>query len=160
MQAIYREIVPPSGVEFAACLKFTPSTVSQNVPSGSQSNKRALFNIVVARSNLLRVFEVCEEPVPISTERDDERERRASVRKGTEAVEGEVAMDASGEGFVNMGTVKVNLRLSIRLCHIIAFVYACNGNLFSASLCEFCVTDRTILTIIFYLILSQLQRME
>ena len=30
------------------------------------------------------------------------------MRKGTEAVEGEVEMDASGEGFVNMGTVKVN----------------------------------------------------
>ncbi|KAI0088958.1 CPSF A subunit region-domain-containing protein [Irpex rosettiformis] len=104
MQAIYHEILPPSGVEFATCLKFTPSTVAQNGPSSSQTNKRALFNIVVARSNLLRVFEVCEEPVPISTQKDDERERRASVRKGTEAVEGEVEMDASGEGFVNIGT--------------------------------------------------------
>ncbi|KAI0687702.1 CPSF A subunit region-domain-containing protein [Cytidiella melzeri] len=106
MQAVHHEILPPSGVEFASCLKFTPSTVAVNDASSSHTSKRALFNIVVARSNTLRVFEVCEEPVPISTQKDDERERRASVRKGTEAVEGEVAMDASGEGFVNMGTLK------------------------------------------------------
>ncbi|KAI0341420.1 hypothetical protein BDW22DRAFT_1408067 [Trametopsis cervina] len=104
MQAVHHEILPPSGVEFAACLKLTPSTVIQNGPSGSQTNKRPLFNVVTARANLLRIFEVCEEPAPISTQKDDERERRASVRRGTEAVEGEVEMDASGEGFVNMDT--------------------------------------------------------
>ena len=160
MQAIYHEILPPSGVEFATCLKLTPSTVAQNAPSGSQSNKRALFNIVVARSNLLRVFEVCEEPVPISTQKDDERERRASVRKGTEAVEGEVEMDASGEGFVNIGTVKVNVRLNIQSyhCHIIAFIYACNCNLFSFNCCEFCECEKTMLTP-FCLTLSQLHKM-
>ncbi len=110
MQAIRHEVLPPSGVEFAACLKLTPSTVSGS--SGSQTVGRVLFNVVVARSSLLRVFEVREEPAPISTQKEDERERRASVRKGTEAVEGEVEMDASGEGFVNMGTVKVNLDIS------------------------------------------------
>ena len=31
------------------------------------------------------------------------------MHKGTEAVEGGVEMDASGEGFVNMGMVKVSL---------------------------------------------------
>jgi cleavage and polyadenylation specificity factor subunit 1 len=118
MQAIHQEILPPSGVEFATCMKLTPSTVTQNGPSGSQTSKRVLFNIVVARSNVLRVFEVCEEPAPISQQKEDERERRASVRKGTEAVEGEVAMDGSGEGFVNMGTVKVNLRPRALRCHI------------------------------------------
>ena len=64
--------------------------------------------MVVARSNLLRIFEVREEPPPVSQKKEDERERRASVRKGTEAVEGEVEMDGSGEGFVNVGIVKVN----------------------------------------------------
>ncbi|KAF9818061.1 hypothetical protein IEO21_03022 [Rhodonia placenta] len=103
MQALRQEILPPSGVEFAACLKLTPSTLP-NLPGTSTG--RALFNVVVARSNLLRVFEVREEPAPISTQKEDERDRRASVRKGTEAVEGEVEMDASGEGFVNMGSVK------------------------------------------------------
>lgn len=109
MQALRQEILPPSGVEFAACLKLTPSTLP-NLPGTSTG--RALFNVVVARSNLLRVFEVREEPAPISTQKEDERDRRASVRKGTEAVEGEVEMDASGEGFVNMGSVKVNLGTS------------------------------------------------
>ena len=68
-----------------------------------------------ARSHFLHIFEVREEPQPISTLKDDERERRARVRKGTEAVEGEVEMDASGEGFVNMGSVKVN-RIRLPLC--------------------------------------------
>ena len=111
MQALRHELLPPSGVEFAACLKLLPSTVSES--SGSRTTTRALFNVIVARSHFLRVFEVREEPAPISTQKDDERERRASVRKGTEAVEGEVEMDTSGEGFVNLGSVKVNLDTQI-----------------------------------------------
>ncbi|KIP11832.1 hypothetical protein PHLGIDRAFT_98931 [Phlebiopsis gigantea 11061_1 CR5-6] len=103
MQALRHEILPPSGVEFSACLKLTPTTASDS-PTTSQTTGRSLFNVVVARSNFLRIFEVREEPQPISSAKDDERERRASVRKGTEAVEGEVEMDASGEGFVNMGS--------------------------------------------------------
>lgn len=108
MQALRHEILPPSGAEFAACLRLTPATVTDSGPSTSQTTGNALFNVVVARSNFLRIFEVREEAPPISTQKDEERERRASVRKGTEAVEGEVEMDASGEGFVNMGSVKVN----------------------------------------------------
>jgi cleavage and polyadenylation specificity factor subunit 1 len=123
MQALRHEILPPSGVEFAACLKLTPTTVTQSGPSTSQSTGQALFNVVVARSNFLRIFEVREEAAPISTEKDDERERRASVRRGTEAVEGEVEMDASGEGFVSMGLVKVNLRTD--LLHRIALQCHC-----------------------------------
>ncbi|EMD34631.1 hypothetical protein CERSUDRAFT_116804 [Gelatoporia subvermispora B] len=111
MQALRQEILPPSGVEFAACLKLTPSTLdggssTPSAASSSQAVGRALFNVVVARSSLLRIFEVREEPAPISSQKEDERERRASVRKGTEAVEGEVEMDGSGEGFLNMGSVK------------------------------------------------------
>ena len=106
MQALRHEILPPSGVEFAACLNLTPSTIPSS--SSSQVTTRVLFNVVVARSNLLRVYEVREELAPISSQKDDERERRSTVRKGTEAVEGEVEMDASGEGYVNMGSVKVN----------------------------------------------------
>ncbi|KAI0784088.1 CPSF A subunit region-domain-containing protein [Abortiporus biennis] len=105
MHAIRHEVLPPSGVEFAACLNLTPSTIDEG-SRPSQSSSRSLFNLVVARSSLLRIYEVREEPAPISTQKEDERERRASVRKGTEAVEGEVEMDASGEGFVNMGSVK------------------------------------------------------
>ncbi len=93
MQALRQEILPPSGVEFATCLNFTPSTLSDAGPSTSQSG-RTLFNVVVARASHLRIFEVREEPAPISALREDEKDRRASVRKGTEAVEGEVEMDA------------------------------------------------------------------
>ena len=114
MNALWQEIIPPSGVEFVACLKLTPATVAStstsHIPTatdGEQAGK-SLFNVVVARSSLLRIFEVREELAPISPAHDVERERRASVRKGTEAVEGEVEMDVSGEGFVNMGAVKVN----------------------------------------------------
>ncbi len=119
MNAVRHEILPPSGVEFAACLRLTPATTAnaslqQYTPNGvGQTLGRSLFNVVVARSSLLRVFEVREEPAPISTQKEDEKERRATVRKGTEAVEGEVEMDASGEGFVNMGSVKVNLWYSV-----------------------------------------------
>ncbi|KAI0062778.1 hypothetical protein BV25DRAFT_1855577 [Artomyces pyxidatus] len=113
MQALRQEILPPSGVEFVASLKLTPSTVADSfapIPltstSRDQSSPRALYNVVVARASILRVFEVREEPAPISAQVDDERERRANVRRGTEAVEGEVEMDEQGEGFMNIGSVK------------------------------------------------------
>ncbi|KAI0259707.1 CPSF A subunit region-domain-containing protein [Gloeopeniophorella convolvens] len=111
MQALHQEILPPSGVEYATTLKLTPSTLTEAAtPSTStshgQSSPGALYNIVVARANILRVFEVREDPAPISPQLEDERQRRADVRRGTEAVEGEVEMDGQGEGFVNMGSVK------------------------------------------------------
>jgi len=115
MQALHQEILPPSGVEFATTLKLTPSTLPEppeaHAPSTSTSqdhpSRSALYNLVVARANILRVFEITEDPAPISPQLQDERQRRAHVRRDTEAVEGEVEMDRQGEGFVNMGTVKV-----------------------------------------------------
>ncbi len=112
MQALHQEILPPSGVEFATTLKLTPSTLSEVSPPSSsasqdQTSRGALYNLVVARANILRLFEVKESPAPISSQLEDERQRRTDVRRGTEAVEGEVEMDRLGEGFINMGTVKV-----------------------------------------------------
>jgi hypothetical protein len=111
MQALHQEILPPSGVEFVTTLKLTPSTLPEVSPPSSasqdQPSRGALYNLVVARANILRVFEVKEGPVPISLQLEDERQRRADVRRGTEAVEGEVEMDGQGEGFINMGSVKV-----------------------------------------------------
>ncbi len=112
MQALHQEILPPSGVEFATTLKLTPSTLSEVSPppssaSQDQTSRGALYNLVVARANILRLFEVKESPAPISSQLEDERQRRTDVRRGTEAVEGEVEMDRLGEGFINMGTVKV-----------------------------------------------------
>lgn len=101
MQAMHQEILPPSGVEFATTLKLTPATLAESAtPSTSTSyphpSHRALYNVVVARANILRIFEVTENPAPIS-----------DVLRGTEAAEDEVEMDEQGEGFVNMGSVKV-----------------------------------------------------
>ncbi|KAJ6591099.1 CPSF A subunit region-domain-containing protein [Mycena vulgaris] len=99
MHALHHEILPPSGVEFATSLKLTPSTLAVS-PNGNVSSTRTLCNLVVARSNLLRIFEVCEEPASFASPLDEGRDGR--VRKGTEAVEGEVEMDAGGDGFVNI----------------------------------------------------------
>ncbi len=112
MQALYQEILPPSGVEFATTLKLTPSTLPEVPPppsfaSQDQPSNGALYNLVVARANILRVFDVKEGPAPISPQLEDERQRRTDVPRGTEAVEGEVEMDGQGEGFINMGSFKV-----------------------------------------------------
>ncbi len=111
MHALHQEILPASGVEFATSLKLLPSTLhgSSVIPLSSdihhEFTPRVLCNVVTARSNLLRIFEVREEPAPVSTQADDERERRGKTRRGTEAVEGEVEMDEQGEGFVNIAKV-------------------------------------------------------
>ncbi|KAJ7624997.1 CPSF A subunit region-domain-containing protein [Mycena polygramma] len=99
MHALHQEILPPNGVEFVTSLKLTPSTLPVP-PSGRVSSARTLCNLVVARSNLLRIFEVCEEQAPFASQAEEGRDER--VRKGTEAVEGEVEMDTGGEGFVNI----------------------------------------------------------
>lgn len=100
LHALHQEILPPSGVEFVVSLKLTPST-TQN--SGIDDGTKVLCNVVVARTNLLRIFEVREQPPP--THSDEERDKKAKVRKGTEAVEGEVEMDEHGEGFINIAQV-------------------------------------------------------
>ncbi|KAG5652679.1 hypothetical protein H0H81_004116 [Sphagnurus paluster] len=104
MHALRQEILPPSGVEFATSLKLTPSTLGElrappNATARQEFASRALCNVVVARSSLLRIFELREEPEPPHV--DDERDRRKG-RRGTEAVEGEVEMDEQGDGFVNI----------------------------------------------------------
>ncbi|KAF9460288.1 CPSF A subunit region-domain-containing protein [Collybia nuda] len=107
MHALRQDILPPSGVEFATSLRLTPSTLSDlstplNTTTRHEFAARTLCNVVVARSNLLRIFEIREEPAPITMQAEDDRERRSKVRRGTEAVEGEVVMDEQGEGFVNI----------------------------------------------------------
>ncbi|KAG8216364.1 CPSF A subunit region-domain-containing protein [Butyriboletus roseoflavus] len=96
MHALRHVILSPSGVEFAVALKLISSTPS------------TLVNVVTAKSNLLRVYGIREQPSPTSDHVESERDKRARVRKGTEAVEGEVEMDQSGEGWVNVGAVKSN----------------------------------------------------
>ncbi|KAF7292889.1 Cleavage and polyadenylation specific protein [Mycena indigotica] len=61
MHALHQEILPPSGVQFAVTLRLTPS------PLQSTSTRHTLCNLVVARSNFLRIFNVVEEEI----EKDD-----------------------------------------------------------------------------------------
>lgn len=112
MQAIHQEIIPASGVEFATCLRLLPSNWSLPSPANPTTRtelaSRTLFNLVVARSNILRIFEAREEPAPIPPQNEYEPDTSGTIRKETEAVEGEIAMDEQGEGFLNIGSVKVN----------------------------------------------------
>ena len=106
MHALRQEILPASGVEFATSLNLTASTRPHptNVSTRHEFVSRVLCNVVVARSSLLRIFEVREEPAPIQPQVEDERQRRA-VKRGTDAVEGEVAMDEQGDGYINIAKV-------------------------------------------------------
>jgi len=104
MHSVHQQILPASGVEFATSLKLTPSTL-ESVPDVArhESVSRVMCNLVVARSSFLRVFEVVEEPAPVL--QDEEKDRRSTVRRGTEAVEGEVEMDERGDGYINIAKV-------------------------------------------------------
>lgn len=105
MQALRREILSPSGVEYATSLNLIPSTVFRHRTSpadGRNGLPRSLGNMVVARTNYLRIYEVHEDSLPLQAVSNG-----AQNRRDTEAVEGEVEMDAQGEGFVNIGAIKV-----------------------------------------------------
>lgn len=109
MQALHNELLPPSGVEFAVSLKLASSTLlrQNNDPGPSNGTElqgpRYLCNLVVARRDLLQIFEVREVPELPS----QQSLSNGKTRRDTDAVEGEVEMDAQGEGFVNIGAVKV-----------------------------------------------------
>lgn len=102
MQALRSEVLPPSGTQFATSLKLIPYTVcrrkAQYVDFSEQS---ALCNLAVAQSNVLKIYEIVEENGSVGQFSSSRRWMES------EAVEGEVEMDTQGEGFVNMGTVKV-----------------------------------------------------
>lgn len=110
MNALRQEILPPSGVEHAVSLNLTPSTRRLHADPSSSSSSPALgvvTNVVVARQNLLRVFEVRVEAAPLPSQAQVLADEQGKARRGTEAVEGEVEMDTGGEGFVSVGAVKV-----------------------------------------------------
>jgi cleavage and polyadenylation specificity factor subunit 1 len=103
-----QEVISPSGVEFAVSLKLL-----HPLSNSSSLEHQVLGHLVVARSSLLRIFEVRQQFVTL-------REHVASSvdttgiygRRGTEAVEGEVAMDIQGDGFVSIAEVKVTQCIS------------------------------------------------
>lgn len=119
MQGLRRELLPPSGVEYATSLNLIPNTLR-----GDSSGKKTFRNLVVARSSYLRIYEIREEPAPLPMVENV----GTSGRKGTEAVEGEVEMDHQGEGFVNVGVVKVTVCFYPMFCMVVAL---CNEVSFS-----------------------------
>ena len=111
MQTFRSEVLPPSGVQYTACLKLLPSLVTRRRADADGATRTAVCNLVVAFSNLLRIFEIVEEPLSFQsyTAHGGGKGVWNRVRKDTDPVEGEVEMDVQGEGFVNMGAVKVAL---------------------------------------------------
>ena len=108
MEAIRREILHPSGAEYAVYLRLKPTSSFRDFRHPSTDSSRLLKNLVVARSNHLRIYELRQEQWEPSLEAQYAREKQGGTRPDTEAVEGEVEMDAEGEGFVNIGTVRVS----------------------------------------------------
>ncbi|EJD52944.1 hypothetical protein AURDEDRAFT_81080 [Auricularia subglabra TFB-10046 SS5] len=107
MNALRQEILPPSGVEHAVSLMLTPSARRAPLAASSSSPQLGVAtNLVVARQNLLRVFEVRIEAAPLPSQEKLLADEQGRGRRGMEAVEGEVEMDVGGEGFVSAGIVK------------------------------------------------------
>ncbi|ESK98097.1 cleavage and polyadenylation specific protein [Moniliophthora roreri MCA 2997] len=122
MHALHQEVIPPSGVEFATSLKLIPGALElpPNASTRHEIAARVLCNVVVARSNILRIFEVREEPAPLPAVVDEEKDRKA-LKKGADAVPGEVEMDRQGEGFVNIAklvTQKSSVNTVTKFYHV------------------------------------------
>ena len=119
MHALRQDILAASGVEFAASLRLTPSTLGRpplppNSTARHEFAARVLCNVVVARSNILRIFEVREEVAALPAHVDDERHRQSAIRRDTEPLEGDAEMD-NDEGIVN---VKVDNPYRISQCNL------------------------------------------
>jgi len=61
MNVIHRQHLPPSGAEFSCQASLTPSTLSRYSDTilSSKSRPKPITNLIVARSTLLQVFELC-----------------------------------------------------------------------------------------------------
>lgn len=68
--------------------------------SSSNNRPRVLCNLVVARNNYLRVFEVLEELLPTSGNNEG---------SASDPVPGEMEMDAHGDGFINVTELRVSI---------------------------------------------------
>ncbi|KAL0062576.1 mRNA cleavage and polyadenylation factor subunit [Marasmius tenuissimus] len=100
MHALHQEVLPPSGVEFATSLKLIPGS-HELLPSTSARHEiaaRVICNVVVARSNLLRIFEVREEPAPATSVEGEKKTGKGKDGKGdeTDNVNGDVEMSEAG----------------------------------------------------------------
>ncbi|CAE6332398.1 unnamed protein product [Rhizoctonia solani] len=96
MLGLRQEILPPSGVEFAKCMRLTHSTLNSN------SRQKIICNLVVARNNYLRVFEVVEEQAGTIGNAEG---------SASEPVPGEMEMDSHGDGFINVTELRAAVRV-------------------------------------------------
>ncbi|KAF8719078.1 mRNA cleavage, partial [Rhizoctonia solani] len=95
MLGLRQEILPPSGVEFAKCMRLTHSTLNSN------SRQKVVCNLVVARNNYLRIFEIVEEQGGASGNAEG---------SASEPVPGEMEMDSHGDGFINVTELRTAVR--------------------------------------------------
>ncbi|KEP51741.1 cleavage and polyadenylation specificity factor protein [Rhizoctonia solani 123E] len=95
MLGLRQEILPPSGVEFAKCMRLTHSTLNSN------SRQKVVCNLVVARNNYLRIFEIVEEQGGVSGNAEG---------SASEPVPGEMEMDSHGDGFINVTELRTAVR--------------------------------------------------
>ncbi|OAV95953.1 hypothetical protein PTTG_04786 [Puccinia triticina 1-1 BBBD Race 1] len=61
MNVIHRQHLPPSGTEYSCQASLTPSTLSRysDVITASKTRPKPITNLIIARSTLLQVFELC-----------------------------------------------------------------------------------------------------
>ncbi len=124
MYALRRELLPPSGVEYATSLRLIPSTVFRSHPSNGDA-PQAVANLVVARSNTLRIYEVQEEDsLAFASTSGLGKDQWPKMKKDTEAVDGEAEIE--GEGFVNLGLVKV-IPFAYQFCCVATICFALNS---------------------------------
>ncbi|KAF8324281.1 CPSF A subunit region-domain-containing protein [Cantharellus anzutake] len=98
-----QEIIAANGVEFSVSLRLSPPSLDASPGSDITS----IGNLVIARTNILRVYEVRQQPLMLRQNRPVALTTTGTRgRRGTEAVEGEVEMDSQGDGFVNVAEVK------------------------------------------------------
>lgn len=82
-----------------------------NYSSPNNSRPRVLCNLVAARNNYLRVFEVLEEPLSFSGNNEG---------SASDPVPGEVEMDSHGDGFINITELRASIVrvLYVMLSHL------------------------------------------
>jgi cleavage and polyadenylation specificity factor subunit 1 len=98
--ALHQEVLRPSGVEFAVSLDLVaPLTAS------SSSDIQVLGNLVVARSNVLKVFEIRRQYASLRADLKTHSESYSAMRG--DGVEKGGAMETIGDDFVNVGEFKV-----------------------------------------------------
>ncbi|KAF8318712.1 hypothetical protein DL93DRAFT_2225607 [Clavulina sp. PMI_390] len=107
--ALHQEIVRPSGVEYAISLNLVgPLDVS------SSSDVQILGNLVVARANVLKVFEVRRQLVDPSRTNLGAPEHNLRASGGPlDGPQDDVEMDGQGDGFVSMGELKTRTRAEV-----------------------------------------------